>query len=238
MVPLRRATAENLTHAVTQHLIYRHGCPTTLVSDNGTQFPSQRFKTLLAAFGIAHRKSPVYAPQCNPVERANRTVKTMIAQYVGKQHRNWDERIVALQFAINTARHEATGYTPAYIIHGRELARPHPEDRRPPAPAPSPDVNRKRLEEAFEVVRIHLARAFQRQERHYNLRRRDWRPQIGEQVWKRDRPLSSKSGAFNAKLAPRYIGPLEVRKIVSPVMVDLRDARGKWHRHIHVQDLK
>ncbi|XP_070154051.1 uncharacterized protein [Polyergus mexicanus] len=162
----------------------------------------------------------------------------MIAQYVGKRHNNWDERIVALQFAINTARHEATGYTLAYVLHGRELARPHPEDRRPPAPAPSPDVNRKRLEEAFEVVRIHLARASQRQERHYNLRRRDWRPQIGEQVWKRDRPLSSKSGTFNAKLAPRHIGPLEVRRILSPVVVDLRDARGKWHRHIHVQDLK
>jgi len=47
-----------------------------------------------------------------------------------------------------------------------------------------------------------------------------------------------KKDAYNAKLAPKYTGPLEVRKIISPVIVDLRDARGKWHRHIHVQDLK
>lgn len=134
MVPLRRATAENLARAVIHYLIHR--CPTTLVSDNGTQFASQRFKELLTAFEITHRKSPVYALQCNPVERAKRTIKTMIAQYVDRRHKNWDERIGALQFAINTAKHEATGYTPAYILHGRELARPHPEDRRPPAPAP------------------------------------------------------------------------------------------------------
>lgn len=119
MVPLRRATAENLAREVTQRLIYRHRCPQQLISDNGTQLTSQRFKTLFAAFGIEHRTSPVYAPQYNPVERANRTVKTMIAQYVQKRHRNWDERITALQFAINTAKNDVTGYTPAYILRAR-----------------------------------------------------------------------------------------------------------------------
>jgi len=54
-------------------------------------------------------------------------------------------------------------------------------------------------------------------------------------VWKCLHPLSSK---MDAKLAPKYAGPLEVRKIISSVIVDLRDAREKWHRHIHVQDLK
>lgn len=88
------------------------------------------------------------------------------------------------------------------------------------------------------MVRTNLARAFNRQERYYNLRRRAWKPAIGDIVWKRDHPLSNKGKAFNSKLAPKYIGPLEVRKFHSPVVVDLRDKRGKWHRHIHVQDLK
>jgi len=35
-----------------------------------------------------------------------------------------------------------------------------------------------------------------------------------------------------------YIGPLTVQKIISPVIVDLRSAQGKWHRHVHIQDLK
>ncbi|XP_067215176.1 uncharacterized protein [Linepithema humile] len=162
----------------------------------------------------------------------------MIAQYVKERHRNWDEHIDALQFALNTARHEATGYTPAFLAHGRELARPSSEDRGLTTHQGTPESTRQRLEEAFELARIHLARAFQRQERHYNLRRRDWRPQIGDQVWKRDRPLSNRGEAFAAKLAPKFIDPLTVRKIVSPVIVDLSDARGKWHRHVHVQDLK
>jgi len=83
-----------------------------------------------------------------------------------------------------------------------------------------------------------MARAFQHQQRHYDLRRRPWKPRIGEWVWKRDYPLSNKAGAYNAKLASKFRGPLEVRRIISPVIVDLRDKSGKWYRHIHVKDLK
>lgn len=32
--------------------------------------------------------------------------------------------------------------------------------------------------------------------------------------------------------------PMTVRRIITPVIVDLQDERGKWHRHVHVQDLK
>jgi len=31
---------------------------------------------------------------------------------------------------------------------------------------------------------------------------------------------------------------MEIKKIIFPVIVDLRDSRGKWHCHVHVQDLK
>jgi len=101
------------------------------------------------------------------------------------------------------------------------------------------DASEEVFEEAFELVRISIARAFQRQQRHYDgLRRRPWKPKIGEWVWKRDYPLSNKANARNAKLAPKFRDPLKVRQIISPVIVDLRDKSGRWYRHIHVKDLK
>lgn len=237
LTPLRHATAKNTTRAVTEKIVLRHGRPDSLVSDNGTQFTSAIFTDRLAELGIQHRTTPVYAPHCNPVERTNRTVKTMIGQFVERDHRNWDEQLPALQFAFNTAVHEATGYTPAFLNHGRELAAPHPDDT-PPATERQPHEIHQQLKDAYEVVRINMARAFQRQEKYYNLRRREWRPQIGDWVWKRDHALSNRANHFNAKLAPRFVGPLEVRQIISPVIVNLRSQRGKWYRHIHVQDLK
>ena len=195
----------------------------------------------LKAFGIEHRTAPVRAPHCNPVERTNRTIKTMIAQYVDQDHRNWDEHLFALQFAYNTAVHDATGYTPAYLNHGRELTPPTPlpdPTEREDGEEVQPDEIRRRLEDAYGLAKIHLARAFQRQQHYYDLRRRGWQPAVGEWVWKRDHPLSKKNEAFNAKLAPRYVGPLEVRRKISPVIVDLRSEKGKWYRHVHIQELK
>ena len=34
------------------------------------------------------------------------------------------------------------------------------------------------------------------------------------------------------------MGPLEVRRKISPVIVDLRSEKGKWYRHVHIQELK
>lgn len=31
---------------------------------------------------------------------------------------------------------------------------------------------------------------------------------------------------------------MTIRRIISPVIVDLKDDRGKWHRHIHIRELK
>ncbi|XP_024885042.1 uncharacterized protein K02A2.6-like [Temnothorax curvispinosus] len=238
MRPLRRATAPAVTTNIAEAILYRHGCPEVILSDNGTQLRSAKLEKMLAAHHVRHAYTPVHAPHCNPVERTNRVVKTMVSQYVDQNHRNWDERIPELQFAYNTARHEATGYTPAYLVYGREPVSPLNQDAAPKTAAPPPDEKRRHLEEAFELAKIHLAHAFQRQQKYYNLRRRAWTPKIGDWVWKREYPLSNKAAAFNAKLAPKFRGPLEVRRIVSPVIVDLRGKSGKWIRHIHVQDLK
>lgn len=187
LAPLRQATADNVPKEIANRIIYCHECPDVLVSDNGTQLKSCQLKEL-QAFGTAHRTAPAYTLQCNPVERTNRTIKT-IAQYVGKKHRHWNENISQLQFAFNTAKQEATRYTPAFLLHGRELSHLHPDDRRPSRAATiAPETIRQSLEDVFEVVRINLAR-FQRQQQHYDFRRRDWRPRIGERVWKRDNPV-------------------------------------------------
>ena len=173
MLPLRKATGSAIAGALLERIIYRHGCPDSLISDNGRQFLAKPVQDVLKEFGIRHRKTPTYTPQCNPVERTNRTLKTMIRQFIDRNHRHWDRHLAALQYAYNMARHEATGFTPAYLNHGRELASPHPDDRSRKSTGVPPAANRRRLEEAYEVVRINLAHAFQRQEPHYNLRKRD-----------------------------------------------------------------
>jgi hypothetical protein len=174
---------------------------------------------MLRTFGIQHRTTPPYTPQCNPVERTNKTIKTMISQFVGKNYRRWDEHLPAIQYAYNSANHDATGFSPAFLNYGRELAPPHPTDReRPHEPLTRTRWSRQ-LEDAKELVRINLVRAFQKQEKYYNLRRRDWRPKVGETVWRREHVLSNKATGLNTKLAPKFNGPFQIGRIVTPVII-------------------
>lgn len=83
----------------------------------------------------------------------------MVTQFTQKSHRRWDKHLAELRFAYNAARHEATGYSPAYLNHERELALLHPEDRRHTDALP-PHQLKRHLEDVFKVVRITRACTF------------------------------------------------------------------------------
>jgi len=80
--------------------------------------------------------------------------------------------------------------------------------------------------------------ASQEQSRHYNLRRRKWRPQLGSQVLFRLHHLSKASKGFNAKLELKYAGPIKVVKFLSPNVVRLQQVKGRKRRTAGVGDLK
>jgi transposase InsO family protein len=110
---VRKATARAVTQALYEEVITRFGCPVTLISDNGTQYSGGTFRSLLQELGIAHRLTPPYTPQANSVERTNKTLKAMVAQFCEADQKKWDARLPELMFALNTSRHESTRYTPA-----------------------------------------------------------------------------------------------------------------------------
>lgn len=171
--PLRKATSV-LVISTLKEIFYRFGCPKIMVSDNGRQFISNDFKNFLEDFGIIHRLTPPYSPQCNPVERVNKVVKTMIRQYIDKKKPDWDCHLLELQFAYNTAKHTATGYTPAYLTTGREFIPPGFQDAHIDSHTPSSSFFRiKELHNALDLVRINLAKNFKAQQKSYNLRKRE-----------------------------------------------------------------
>lgn len=244
--PLRTATAAAIVTAVKEQVIYKFGSPRVIITDNGPQFTSKGFQGELAALGIQSRLTPPYTPQANPVERMNKVLGIMIAQNTGEDQRDWDQHLPEIAFAVNTSTHSSTGFTPALLNLGREVTAPNTWHRalHPDVPDEPPELAARtqvidKLRDLFQVTRDRLAQAFVHQSHHYNLRRRPFRPQVGAVVYKRERPLSDKARKFNAKLAPKYSGPYIIRKVVSPVIVELRapDSR-KVVGRVHVKDLK
>ncbi|KAH0819470.1 hypothetical protein GEV33_003321 [Tenebrio molitor] len=254
---VRKATARAVTQALYEEVITRFGCPVTVISDNGTQYSGTTFHTLLQELGITHRLTPPYTPQANPVERTNKTLKTMVAQFCEADQKKWDARLPELMFALNTSRHESTKYTPAMLNFGRELVVPNAVHRPapgnaaadPPADTAADEVKEaddavhhserlRLLKDTFELVRVNLARAFAKQSKYYNLRHRERRCHLGDRVLKRDHPLSSGAKGFAAKLAPKYSGPYTITKVLSPVVYNLQSPSGQKILRAHIKDLK
>ncbi|XP_073816310.1 uncharacterized protein [Musca autumnalis] len=191
--------------------------------------------------GIRHQLTAPYTPQENPTERANRTVKTMIAQVSQQHHNKWDDKLPEIMLAINTSASESTGYSPAYLTQGREPRLPQAlydqVTTGTGAREVLPDDRAQELKEIFTIVRRNLAKASQNQRRQYNLRRRVWKPQIGEKVLVRLHPQSKAIDSFAAKLAPKYGGPFIVQTYKSPVIAVVR-GKDNDTRVAHLSDMK
>ena len=238
---IRKATADAICQAL-KEIFLRHGRPRSLVSDNGRQFISKELKQLLKDHHIEHRCTPPYTPQCNPVECMNRVIKTMVRQYIDRSPTTWDKYISEIVLAYNTAPSESTGFSSAYLNYGRELTPPGSLSQEmgqwSNMVVCGVDARIKRLQDAQEITCTNLAKSFQKQQRHDNLRRREWHPTIGMAVLPKEHTLSNKARDYNSKLSRSYDGPYTVHRKVFPVIYDLKNKQGKIVRHIYIRDLK
>ena len=119
----------------------------------------------------------------------------MIAQNIKKSQKTWDVHLAELQFAYNTANNSTTGFSPAYLNFGRELRTPGSLAHQTALPAREKYKQRiKKLHEAIELAQSQIAKSFQKQQGHYNLRSRKWAPEVEEKLLKKTHFLSNKIG--------------------------------------------
>ena len=62
-IPVTDITADTIAKAIYEGWICRFGCPLTLTSDQGRQFESEVFKSLLNLLGIKKTRTTAYHPQ-------------------------------------------------------------------------------------------------------------------------------------------------------------------------------
>ena len=115
------ADALNIAPFIYEEIICRHGIPTELTSDRGTEFINELMQLMTQHFGIRHIQTTAYHPQGNGLtERTNQTIKNTLAKAVQSQGGDWDLYLPSALFALWTMKQETTKFTFFELTYGRK----------------------------------------------------------------------------------------------------------------------
>lgn len=246
--PMRSATASQVIQKLEEGVLLLFGAPQYLLTDNGVQFRSKDFQKLADSYKIKILFNAYYHAQANPVERINRVLKTMLASYVKDNHKTWDQYLSKVACAVRTAVHEVTGMTPYFANFGREITL---EGDQYPNNIHAPEVENITYADRTELISrapalLHvyddivkrLKTAYEKSKIQYDLRRRPATFEVGDTVFRRNYVLSDAAKHFNAKLAPKFVGPFIIYRKVSSTTYELSNDTGVLKGVWHAKDLK
>lgn len=145
--------------AALKNMFSRFGIPQKIVSDNGTQFSSQEFKTFSESWGFTHvTSSPLYPRSNGLAERNVRTIKSLLTKALESRE---DWQLALLNFRNSALTGEQ--YSPAQLLMGRRLRSRLPAGAQALRPVA---VN-------ADAVRAHRATNTQASKRNYDRGTRD-----------------------------------------------------------------
>ena len=234
--------AITVAKTLTDNMFCRFSLPSQLHSDMGAQFESELIKELCKTLQIRKTHTTPYHPQSDGlVERINRTIISMLATVVNDFGGEWEDHLPRVCFAYNTSQQESTGFTPFYLMFGRQARIPLDIMYQTPV-TEARNVSqymwtlRKSLQDAYALARDNLQTASSRQKELYDGKIHGKPYKVGDLVWLHN-PAMPRGQA--RKLYCPWTGPYKVVKMLSTVVYRIQDTRGRRRRKvIHFNRLK
>ena len=122
-IPLRGKTTGEIARALHDHLITQHGPPVTILSDRGRELISKAMQYLCRSWGVRRVVTGGYNPTGNAFcERFHRYLNCAITTLKPGSAENpeWDRLVPAVLFSYRCSINDATGFSPYYLLHGKE----------------------------------------------------------------------------------------------------------------------
>ena len=118
--PIADATTESTVKCLLEEFIPTYGLLSALRSDRGTNFTSQVFRSVMQSMGVKTILIPARNPNSNPVERYNQGIYNAIRADTSSEPRDWAKKIKLAAFVINISKNKRTGYSPYFVVFGRQ----------------------------------------------------------------------------------------------------------------------
>jgi len=210
LVPSRiNYNARQIAELVFEHIYKLHGLPKKIISDQDVLFTSAFWTRLNQLVGTKLRMSSVYHPETDgSTERANRTITQMLRQCVNSKQTDWVSKLPSIEFALNSARAESTGFSPFFLNTGRMprsmIWNSSKEDE-------YPSIRNFAQQRKFAIIAAHdsILVARVKQTRNANRKRQAAPFQTDDLVYISTKNITFPKGLAR-KLIPKYIGPYKV----------------------------
>ena len=222
-------TADTVAKKIVLEFICRFGVPLEIHSDQGRNFESHLLAEVCSLLGMVKTRTTPYHPASNGlVERFNKTLANMIRSYVDSAGRDWDLFLPVLCAAYRATEHPSTGFTPNFMMFGREVVLPpdliFPRER--PQYNDSPDFVddlRNKLQDCYGQARENLRRASVSQGRYHDTRIVQNRYKVGDLVLK----IATKKH----KLTVPWEGPFVIDKVLGDCLYTIAGKQKTYATH-------
>jgi len=226
LYPLKRATTDTIIRRIVTDYIPKIGTFQKVLTDNGTQFTSHRWTKIMTGLNIKIIHTTVYHPESNPVERANREIGRILRTYCHNQHTNWLRWLDNIEFWINNTTHMTTGYTPNYIMFGKE----NPLSITKLVKFPEPD-HKTLKPDVVQIVMKKIQRKAEIRNQHKDRDKTFPQYQVGDKVLIKEHRLSSAEDQETHKLFLLYHGPYSIIEAHDNNTVSVIDNQGSIRKH-------
>ena len=230
--------APGLAKLFVLHVFSKHGVPSHVTSDRGSEFVSRFFRSLGKALDMKLHFTSGYHPQADgQTERTNQTLEQYLRAYINYQQDNWSELLPLAEFAYNNAPSATTGVSPFFANKGyHPNISVHPERDLASARARDFAVN---LDELHEFLKENIKISQQQYQGPADSRRTpppDFK--IGDKVFVKAQFF--RTTRPSRKLSERFLGPYEIIAQVGPQSFTLRlpESMKSVHPVYHVSMLE
>ena len=118
--PSKTQTALATAKLLLNNFILHYGFPSKIITDQGRNFESELIENLCQLAGVQKLRTSPYHPQTNgQCEHFNGTLLNMLGTLTPEQ-KDWKSHIPALVHTYNCTSNAATGFSPYFLLFGRE----------------------------------------------------------------------------------------------------------------------
>ena len=227
-IPNQEATT--IAHVITQEVFCRFSPPEQLHSDQGKQFESELIAEVCRQLGIAKTRTTPYHPQSDGlIERFNRTLLSMLRAAATDHPFDWEDHLRPLCMAYNSSVQATTGYSPFYLMFGRQPRMPIDIMYGDPPSTEEPETTQAfaqklkfRLQHAYGRVRSEMGSRLDRQKELYDRRVHGNPYNKDDLVWLHSKAIPRGVGR---KLHRQWTGPFRILKKLSDAVYRLQNPR-------------